>query len=117
MLSEKISYQIFFNLNKSTTIQIGKLGKYTFSAGKYIYTGSAKKNMDRRIQRHRNINKKSHWHKDYLLNGDECKIQKIIKSSLEECTLNQSTNGKIIVPGFGASDCRRDCISHLKYCD
>jgi Uri superfamily endonuclease len=115
MYSVKISYQIFFTLNRSVELQIGKLGKFIFPKGNYVYTGSAKKNVDQRIQRHQIKNKKLHWHIDYLLNRDECKIQKFIKSHLDECILNQTTSGKIIVPGFGASDCTNGCISHLKY--
>ena len=115
MTSDKISYQIYFILNKSIHIQIGKLGRYTFPAGKYIYTGSAKKNIDQRIQRHQMKNKKLHWHIDYLLSRDECKIQKIIKPELDDCILNKATPGKLIFPGFDAIDCRKGCISHLKY--
>jgi len=32
-----------------------------------------------------------------------------------ECLLNQRASGEIIVPGFGASDCRAHCGSHLRY--
>jgi hypothetical protein len=31
-----------------------------------------------------------------------------------ECVVNQWTAGEIIVPRFGASDCRAKCGSHLK---
>ncbi len=115
MCSVKISYQIFFTFNTSVDLQIGKLGKFIFPKGNYVYTGSAKKNIDQRLKRHQIKNKKRHWHIDYLLNRDECKIQKIIKSDLDECTLNQTTSAKVIVPGFGASDCINGCISHLKF--
>ena len=117
MITDKISYQIIFILKKTVELEIGRLGKYTFPVGKYIYTGSAKKNIDQRIQRHQNKNKKLHWHIDYLLCRDECQIQKITKSDLDECNLNKSTVGNIITAGFGASDCRKGCISHLKYLD
>ncbi|HEM49526.1 MAG TPA: GIY-YIG nuclease family protein [Caldithrix sp.] len=115
MFPEKISYQIIFTLNKTIDVQIGKLGNFNFPAGKYIYTGSAKKNISQRIQRHQSKSKKLHWHIDYLLCQSEVTIQDILKSELDECKLNQSTAGKIIVPGFGSSDCRNGCISHLKY--
>ncbi|MEJ2544397.1 MAG: GIY-YIG nuclease family protein [Calditrichaceae bacterium] len=115
MSSEKISYQIIFTLNTEIKLQVGKIGKYIFPEGRYIYTGSARKNIDSRIQRHQKKDKKLHWHIDYLLIQNECEIQDIIKSDLDECKLNQSADGEIIVAGFGASDCREGCISHLKY--
>jgi Uri superfamily endonuclease len=34
--------------------------------------------------------------------------------SQDECVVNQKVAGTIVVPGFGASDCRRHCGSHLK---
>ncbi len=33
----------------------------------------------------------------------------------DECTVNHQTEGDIVVPGFGASDCKQGCVSHLKY--
>ena len=33
----------------------------------------------------------------------------------DECTVNQQTEGTIVVAGFGASDCKQGCVSHLKY--
>ena len=47
------SYQLHILLKESTKIQIGKLGSFNFSKGKYIYTGSAKKNIEARINRHK----------------------------------------------------------------
>jgi hypothetical protein len=34
-----------------------------------------------------------------------------------ECLINRNTPGEILVAGFGASDCRAGCGSHLKYLD
>lgn len=114
MTSKYISYQIIFKLNRNVEIRIGKLGWFKFPAGMYIYTGSAQKNIDKRIQRHQKKNKKKHWHIDYLLAMDESTIKEIVKSDIDECTLNQLTPGKIVIPNFGASDCHEGCISHLK---
>ncbi|MEJ2054579.1 MAG: GIY-YIG nuclease family protein [Calditrichaceae bacterium] len=116
-MSEEISYQITFLLNKKSRIIIGKLGIFEFPAGKYIYTGSALKNMEKRLERHLKKNKKLHWHIDYILQTEACSILNIQKSIIDECMLNQKTPGKIIVPGFGSSDCRNGCISHLKFCE
>jgi len=111
------SYQLHIHLNKNIEIQIGKLGKFTFPMGNYIYTGSAKKNIDERIKRHQSnsSDKKLHWHIDYLLNDKNSKITEVQKFDIEECTLNQKATGEIIVTGFGSSDCKNKCKSHLKY--
>ena len=111
------NYQLYIYLNKNIAIQIGKLGKFTFPMGNYIYTGSAKKNIDERIRRHglNSRDKKLHWHIDYLLNDENTKITEVQKFSEEECILNQKASGEIIMAGFGSSDCGSGCKSHLKY--
>ena len=109
------SYQLFIRLNQNVKIQIGKLGLFNFPKGTYIYTGSAKKNIDARITRHLSKDKKLHWHIDYLLTNDQSKIINVIQSELSECDLNADVKGKIIAEGFGSSDCRKNCKSHLKY--
>ena len=40
---------------------------------------------------------------------------KVTKSELRECELNTDVKGKIIVEGFGNSDCKENCKSHLKF--
>lgn len=109
------SYQLHIHLNKNIEIEIGKLGKFTFPMGNYIYTGSAKKNIDARIERHKSKDKKMHWHIDFLLNNENSRITEVQKFAEEECILNQKASGEIIVTGFGSSDCKNGCKSHLKY--
>lgn len=111
------SYQLHINISHNIEIQIGKLGKFNFPMGNYIYTGSAKKNIDERIKRHQSnsSHKKLHWHIDYLLNDKNVKITEVQKFDKEECILNQETCGEIIISGFGSSDCKNKCKSHLKY--
>ena len=108
------SYQLFITLSQDAVIQIGRLGLFPFPKGLYIYTGSAKRNMDKRIERHLSEIKNVHWHIDYLLMGKQTEIIKVLKSELEECALNKSIDGEIIVKGFGSSDCKSNCGSHLK---
>ena len=109
------SYQLFIHLSKDTKILVGKLGMFNFLKGTYVYTGSAKRNLDSRLRRHFTKEKKLHWHIDYFLNYKNIEIIKVIKSKLDECNLNQRLNGKILAKGFGSSDCRKFCKSHLKY--
>ena len=108
------SYQLFITLSQTMEIQIGRLGLFTFPKGIYVYTGSAKRNMDTRITRHLSKDKNLHWHIDYLLANEQTKIIKVTKSELSECDLNTDVKGKIIVKGFGNSDCKENCKSHLK---
>jgi Uri superfamily endonuclease len=37
------SYQLFINVTKEINLKVGKLGKFIFPVGSYVYTGSAKK--------------------------------------------------------------------------
>jgi Uri superfamily endonuclease len=55
------------------------------------------------------------WHIDYLLAAPGVAIAEEVRSDADECTLNQATAGDIPAPGFGASDCKHGCGSHLKY--
>ena len=109
------SHQLFINVTNEINLKVGKLGKFIFPVGYYVYTGSAKKNIDKRIKRHLSKKKNLHWHIDYLLNNDAVQIIDIKKSEIIECSLNQKTNGVIIIKGFGSSDCNLCCGSHLKY--
>jgi Uri superfamily endonuclease len=93
---------------------IGRLGECDFPAGDYVYTGSAKRNLEARIARHLREGKKLHWHIDYLLASRHAESIDVIHSSIPECELHQAASGRIPVPGFGATDCRAGCGSHLK---
>jgi len=109
------TYQLHIQLTRSVAITVGRLGRFHFPAGQYIYTGSAKRNLEARIQRHLSKHKKLRWHIDYLLTHRDVQVVQVQRSRKEECDWNQKTSGKIIVAGFGASDCRAGCGSHLKY--
>ncbi len=104
------SYQLFINVTKEINLKVGKLGKFIFPIGSYVYTGSAKKNIDKRIERH--LSKKKNL---YLLNNDAVQIISTRKSQIAECSLNKKIKGTIIIDGFGSSDCYLSCKSHLKY--
>ena len=109
-----ITYQLMITVEKAVRIEVGRLGDFTFPAGAYIYTGSAKKNIDARIARHLRSEKALRWHIDYLLADTAVTVVNVIRSREPECRLNQSVHGQIIAPRFGASDCRAGCGSHLK---
>ena len=109
------SYQICFLLRKKTSLCIGALGRCSFPAGLYVYTGSAKRYMEARIRRHLSQSRRNRWHIDYLLSHPHARVVRTRRSSLEECVLNQRSRGQSIVRRLGASDCTQHCESHLKF--
>jgi Uri superfamily endonuclease len=113
------SYQIHIVITRNRKIKVGAIGEFLFTKGSYIYTGSAMKNLRQRIERHSRKEKKIRWHIDYLLKDKFVKIEKIMvypSREKEECLRNMqllnSGDYEIIVPHFGASDCK-NCPAHL----
>jgi Uri superfamily endonuclease len=110
-----ISYQLHIVLARSQWIVVGRLGRFHFPAGRYRYTGSARRHLITRVRRHLAKEKSLRWHIDYLLNAATARVTAVELSSLEECCWQQQLGGEIIATGFGASDCRAGCGSHLKF--
>lgn len=109
------TYQLSIQLAEDVEITIGRLGRFLFPAGSYVYTGSAKRNIIDRVKRHLSHEKKLKWHIDYLLANQFSGITDVRFFRKSECMLNQDTRGDIVVPGFGSSDCCQACDSHLKH--
>ncbi len=110
-----ISYQLEIEVAKPVSVWAGKLGTLQVQVGLYIYTGSARKNIEARVRRHLTGGNAKHWHIDNLLAAQHVRIVGVRLSTVEECELNGRTPGTILFPGFGSSDCRSGCRSHLKY--
>ena len=114
-------YQLRISVGKICSISIGKLGTFTFPAGQYVYTGRAKKNLAQRIDRHKKRNKKCFWHIDYLLTDENVQLEDIAiisENFSDECSENKKLlmrNASIVAEGFGASDCKSNCGSHLLF--
>jgi Uri superfamily endonuclease len=109
------SYQLHIVLSQAARITAGRLGRFDFPAGRYVYTGSARRNFEARIARHLRREKTLRWHIDYLLAAPGVTVAAVDRWEAGECDLNRATSGDIPAPGFGASDCRNGCGSHLKY--
>lgn len=109
------TYQLLIEVREPLDIEVGRLGRCHFAAGRYIYTGSAKRNFEARIARHLRKDKKPHWHIDHLLTQASVAVVDVRRYSEAECDINQRQPGAIPLSGFGASDCRERCDSHLKY--
>ena len=79
-------------------------------------------NLKARIERHLKMEKKRHWHIDYLLGTKATSVKALVyaETLLEaECKIAQIIEGfdgaEILARGFGSSDCRCGCGSHLHY--
>ena len=107
------TYQLLIEVSGPLRLRIGRLGAFDFPAGIYVYTGSALRNFEARVKRHLSTAKRMHWHIDYLLAAPGVRVLEVRRHSEAECRVNQRVVGEIIVPGFGASDCRSGCGSHL----
>lgn len=111
---EWISYTLFIQVARREKIRVGRFGLFEFSAGEYVYSGSAKRAICARVNRHLRSEKKLRWHVDYLLAASSVKITMVRISTIAECQLVADAGGAVVVPGFGSSDCTQGCGSHLR---
>ena len=108
------SYLLILKVKRSRKIDVGKLGTVHFRKGFYIYVGSAMTNLSRRMERHRHLRKKHHWHIDELRAVAEFHSVFAIRSSERlECEVAEAMSkiAESFVPRFGSTDC--SCETHL----
>ena len=119
-------YTLLLFVSEEVSLTVGKLGKQNFPRGYYSYTGSAlgkgATSLKHRIARHLRKEKPRFWHIDYLLADEDVSVEAVIAAETNkkmECNINQHIKGmkgaEVPVKGFGASDCRKNCGSHLLY--
>lgn len=107
-------YIIILRLDRGRDIAVGSLGLRHFKKGYYLYVGSARKNLQARMDRHRRGGKARFWHIDYLrAEAAFCAAVPVRGTLATECGLAAAVSGMAAwqVPGFGCSDC--SCPSHL----
>lgn len=124
------SYVLVLDLDSARWITIGKLGRFNFPAGLYLYSGSSSGpgGIVSRVNRHLKKDKIRRWHVDDL--RAECTVAALfilphavdrsIRASDRmpfECEWSQALadlpGARILVSGFGSSDCRSGCKAHL----
>jgi len=113
-IQDRGSYLLVLRLDREKLIKIGRLHTIIFQKGYHIYVGSAMNNLTARIQRHRRIRKREHWHIDYLTQAADHFLSLPIRSShREECEIADSLSSILASgpAGFGSSDCH--CQTHL----
>jgi Uri superfamily endonuclease len=103
-----------------TEINVGRLGRFTLPAGRYVYVGSAQGpgGLAARLARHARPDKSLHWHIDYVtvvlpiihvyaLEGRE-RLECVWTRRLLTLPAAQAP-----IAGFGNGDCRAGCPAHL----
>lgn len=117
MSAAKGVYLLIFTLSADLELEIGKLGRYVFLSGNYVYVGSGMGGVIARVKRHLSTSKTKRWHIDYLLTAAEAKkaIIYLTEDKSQECRLSalvqQLPQVETPVTGFGSSDCH--CKTHL----
>jgi len=107
-------YILILRLDNDAVVMTGGLGNVLFRKGYYLYAGSAKRALTKRMERHARRRKNLFWHIDYLREkASFYKALAIRTDSDIECALAADLKGisHWSVPGFGCSDC--SCKSHL----
>ena len=133
--SEPGIYRLVLFLPHAHSVRIKTLGCVRFPPGYYVYTGSALGGLAKRLGRYLRPDRRIHWHIDHLLAAAEIKEiqvllsgEKSLKNQEESIGLQNPSercecfwanqvlskpNASVVVPRFGASDCR--CASHLAF--
>ena len=107
-------YIAVFRLGRARRITVGRLGRFEFPAGVYLYVGSAQRNREARLARHARRRKPLRWHIDYLSTKAEILGAILLPGRKNrECLVAEELARTFARPvaRFGASDCR--CPGHL----
>lgn len=107
-------YLLVLHLDTAQDIEIGSRGILHFPEGYYVYTGSARKNLDQRMARHRRLRKGMHWHIDWLRQKAEwvgCIPIRTAEDLEHQLVTSVSRIADWEIPGFGCTDCH--CPTHL----
>lgn len=111
------TYVLFIQIGNAETVGVGRLGVIDLLPGSYIYIGSAKGCLEKRMNRHLRKDKKLFWHIDYILNQNvSSEIKEIwTHDNSNECWLTHQLErfcwAHPVKKGFGSSDCH--CWTHF----
>ncbi len=108
------SYLLVLEIARSRCVDVGSLGRVMFQKGYYVYAGSARANLKKRIERHLRLSKQFHWHIDYLRDrAESCKALPVRSSRDLEHDLAMALGKRAdwTIPRFGSTDCK--CPTHL----
>lgn len=107
-------YMLILQLKEDMDIVIGAQGCHPFPKGYYVYVGSARRNLSKRLARHMHLRKRMHWHIDYL--RQKALVTAVIPvrtaDDLEHDIAYAVENiSDWRIDRFGSTDC--SCPSHL----
>lgn len=110
------TYALLLYLARQSELEVGRLGRFSFPQGYYLYVGSAMGGLKARLGRHVAGPKNIHWHIDYLaVQAELLEIWWQGGNERLECAwaslVQAIPNANLPVAGFGSSDCQ--CVSHL----
>ncbi len=113
-------YVLVIEVARRIRVRVGALGECEFPAGWYLYVGSARRHLRRRVARHQARAKRRRWHIDFLTSHPAARVVDVIllpQTPRSECEVNRTVAGAVLgsapVRGFGASDCGAGCEAHL----
>ena len=122
--SQPGSYALVFEISREVQVHIGRAGLHLFPAGTYIYAGSAHGSggLRARIAHHLRAASRPHWHLDYLFPHAIARCCYYTVNEVKiECEWSHLLAGlpgaRVVMPGFGSSDCRAGCLTHLYHWD
>jgi Uri superfamily endonuclease len=120
--AESGTYTLVFSLSDTKSIRVGGLGEHCFPAGNYVYVGSAHGSggLRARLRHHFYKSKNPRWHIDWVrLEMELIGCFFIIATEKMECRWSELLanwrNSRVILPGFGAGDCRSGCPAHFYF--
>jgi Uri superfamily endonuclease len=119
----KGAYALVLQIPQVLNVDVGQLGALEFKSGMWVYIGSAmgegSTSLEKRLQRHFSKDKTIFWHIDRILaTGATASSAFWIESSEKiECLISDALSRSLKFlsgpKGFGSSDCRNGCESHL----
>jgi Uri superfamily endonuclease len=116
------SYSLILRVAKKIDLDVGRLGRATFSAGIYVYLGSAMGpgGLHARLRHHLRGAAAPRWHIDWLrLHAETVGYWWTCAPQPLECDwaqrLERDLAAQIPKAGFGSSDCIRGCPAHLLF--
>ncbi len=106
------TYILIFEKSGSSDVRL-RTRSICMREGLYLYVGSAKRGLEKRIGRHLRKRKKRFWHIDYITGRRDVTVRGVFLSRLPECETLRAVSlfGALVGNKLGSSDCA--CPSHV----
>jgi Uri superfamily endonuclease len=110
------TYIVLVKVRKNTSVTVGRLGETALHRGFHLYIGSAKRTLEKRIERHLRKEKTLHWHIDHVLASHSNSVLEVWTRAADlECktarAIHQLPQAGVVKRGLGSSDCQ--CPTHF----